>query len=193
MSHEEYSYRASRNLTTFCYHIQNKILINSEKKSLHDLYILNMKNNNIVNLFEEVTDQCAAKETEKGIWHLENEVIFLHSFIFKVFAILFVSFQFSQRLKYLAFLESLSSANGVLLKIEIGNHNWRMGLLRVCKTRISLFDLNLVIMVKVCIHAVQLNLKSNNYVRSPEFTLVHSISNRCCKLQYLISVGSYSL
>lgn len=133
------------------------------------------------------------KETGKGIWHLENDVIFLHSFISKVFAILFVSFQFSQRLKYLAFLESLSSANGVLLKIEIGNQDWRTGLSRVCKTRISVFDLNLVIMVKVCMHAVPLNLKSNNYVRSPEFTLVHSISNRCCKQQYLISVGSYSL
>lgn len=42
-------------------------------------------------------------------------------------------------------------------------------------------------------HEIQLKLQLDNYICSPQFTLVHSIPNHCFKLQYLISVWKYSL
>lgn len=77
----------------------------------------------VAKLFEEVANQYAAKEMGKEMWQWENNVIFLHSTVSVVFAVLFVSFPFSQRQKYLVCLNSLSSAEGVLWKTAMGNHD----------------------------------------------------------------------
>lgn len=123
------------------------------------MYFKYEKQNNIAKLFEEVINQYVAKEMGKMMWQLESNVIILHSIVSMVFAILFVSFKFSQRLKYLVFLESLSKFSDVLWKIEMGKPHNEEWIIQEFVRRVSAFDLNLVIMVKVCLHELQLKLK----------------------------------
>lgn len=74
--------------------------------------------------FEEVINQCTA-----NIWEHEmcwrNNVISIHFIISVVFAFC-LCVQFPQKPRYLTCLEFCSSSS-VLLKIEIGNYDQRIG------------------------------------------------------------------